>query len=73
MKWIINYVLLNASIYDSLFEIVLVKLNDNQTLVINNNKYFEQIGSNIFKNFTEREIHIFELIEEIIKMKYSEI
>ena len=73
MKWIINYVLLNASIYDSLFEIVLVKLNDNQTLVINNNKYFEQIGSNIFKNFTERKIHIFELIEEIIKRKYSEI
>ena len=73
MKWIINYVLLNASIYDSLFEIVLVKLNDNQTLVTNNNKYFEQIGSNIFENFAERKIHIFELIEEIIKRKYSEI
>ena len=73
VKWIINYVPLNASIYDSLLELVLVKLSNNQTLVINNNKYIEEIGPNILKNFTERKIPIFELIEETIKRKYSEI
>ena len=66
IKWVISYVSLNATFSDSLIEWMLLKLNDNQTLVTNTNKYIEQAETIVFKNLTEKKIQIFELIEEEI-------
>ena len=71
IKWVISYVPLTATFSDSLIEWVLLKLNDNQTLVTNTNKYLEQIDPIVFKNLTEKKIQMFELIEEEINKKYS--
>ena len=71
IKWVISYVPLTATFSDSLIEWVLLKLNDNQTLVTNTNKYLEQIDPIVFKNLTEKKIQIKELIEEEINKKYS--
>ena len=71
IKWVISYVPLNATFSDSLIEWVLLKLNDNQTLVTNTNKYLEQVEPIVFKNLTEKKIQMFELIEEEINKKYS--
>ena len=70
IKWIICYQPLNASFSDSLMEWILLKLNDNQTLVTNTNKYIEQIEPEILKNLTERKIQIFKIIEEELSKKY---
>lgn len=48
VKWVLSYTPLNASFSDSSLEWVLLKLNDNQTMVTNTNKYIEQIEPEIF-------------------------
>ena len=50
IKWIISYQPLNACFSDSLIEWVLLKVNDNQTLITNTNKYIEQIEPIILRN-----------------------
>ena len=73
IKWIIIYTPLNASFSDSSIEWNLIKLNDNQTLATNTNKYIEKIEPDILKNLTERKFHMFEIIEEELNKKYSQI
>ena len=72
IKWVISYAPLNASFCDSSIEWCLLKLNDNQTLVTNTNKYIEQIEPEILKNLTERKIHMFEIIEEELNKRYPQ-
>ena len=72
MKWILSYKPLNASFYDSSFDWVLVKLDDNQTLITNTNKYLERIEPEVLKNLTERKIHMFEILEEELKKRYPQ-
>ena len=73
VKWILSYVPLNASFCDSSIEWVLLKLNDNQTMVTNTNKYIEHIEPTILNNLTERKIQMFEIIEEELNKKYPQI
>jgi len=70
IKWIISYQPLNACFSDSLIEWVLLKVNDNQTLITNTNKYIEQIEPIILRNLTEKKIELFEILEEELSKRY---
>ena len=70
-KWTLNYIPLDASFSDSLIQIILIKLDDEQTLVTYTNKYIEQIEPSILKSLTERKIHMFEIVEEELNKRYK--
>ena len=53
-KWVVSHMPLNASFSDCLIEYFFLKLLDNQTFVINTNKYKEQVEPIIFKNLLEK-------------------
>ena len=71
IKWIISYLPLDSSLSDYLIEWIILKLNDNQTLVTNTNKYIEQIEPMIFRNLTQKKFHMFEIMEEELKKRYN--
>ena len=71
LKWIFSYLPLDSSLSDCLFEWIILKLNDNQTLVTNTNKYIEQIEPIIFRNLTKQKIHMFEIMEEELKKRFN--
>jgi hypothetical protein len=71
IKWTLSYLPLDSSLSDCLIEWIILKLNDNQSLVTNTNKYIEQIEPIIFRNLTEKKIHMFEIMEEELKNKYK--
>jgi hypothetical protein len=71
IKWKLSYLPLDSSLSDCLIEWIILKLNDNQSLVTNTNKYIEQIEPMIFRNLTEKKIHMFEIMEEELKNKYD--
>ena len=71
IKWTLSYLPLDSSLSDCLIEWIILKLDDNQSLVTNTNKYIEQIEPMIFRNLTEKKIHMFEIMEEELKNKYN--
>jgi hypothetical protein len=71
IKWKLSYLPLDSSLSDCLIEWIILKLNDNQSLVTNTNKYIEQIEPLIFRNLIEKKIHMFEIMEEELKNKYN--
>jgi len=71
IKWIISYLPIDGSLSDCLFEWIILKLNDNQSLVTNTNKYIEQIEPMIFRNLTIKKIHMFEIMEEELKKRFN--
>ena len=71
IKWILSYLPIDSSLSDCLFEWIIIKLNDNQSLVTNTNKYIEQIEPMIFQNLTLKKIHMFEIMEEELKKRFN--
>ena len=71
IKWVISYLPLNSCLSDCLFEWIILKLGNNQTLVTNTNKYIEPIEPIIFRDLTQKKMHVFEILEEELKKRYN--
>jgi len=70
IKWTISYMPLDISYSDYSVEWNVIKVKENQTLLIIHNIYYEQIEPSVFKNLTEEKKKIFRIIEEELKKKY---
>ena len=70
IKWTINHMPLDYFYKDYLVEWTLVKVKENQTLVIINNLYYEQIEPSIVKSLTEQKKNLFLVMEEELRKKY---
>ena len=70
IKWTISYMPLDYFYKDYLVEWTLVKVKENQTLVIINNLYYEQIEPSIVKSLTEQKKDLFLVMEEELRKKY---
>ena len=66
-KWKISYMPLDYFYKDYLVEWTIIKLNENQTLLIINNLYYEQIEPAIKKKLTESKKHVFQVMEEELR------
>ena len=69
-KWKITYMPLDFFYKDYLMEINIIKINENQTLLIINNLYYEQIEPSIKKELTEKKKKLFQVLEEELRKKY---
>ena len=69
IKWTISYMPLDISYSDYSVEWNIIKVKENQTLLIIHNIYYEQIEPSVFKNLTEEKKKIFRIIEEELKKK----
>ena len=72
LKWIISYMPLDLSFKDFLLDWYIIKIKPDETLLVINNIYSEQIDPNIKKDLTRRKKLLFEIIEEELKKKYPE-
>jgi len=70
IKWTISYMPLDISYSDYSVEWNIIKVKENQTLLIIHNIYYEQIEPSVFKNLTEEKKKIFRIIEEELKKKF---
>ena len=50
-------------------EWILVKVQENKSLLMNNSKYKEHIEPDLFKKITEQKKYTFQLIEDLLKSK----
>ena len=66
-KWKISYMPLDNFYKDYLVELIIIKLNENQTFLIINNLYYEQIEPSIKKKLTELKKNVFQTIEEELR------
>ena len=69
-KWSFSYMPLDISYLDYLVEWTIIKVKDNQTLLIINNIYYEQIEPSVIKQLTDKKNRIFSVIEEELKKQY---
>ena len=70
-KWKFSYMPLDFFYKDYLIEWNIIKINDNETLVIINNLYYEQIEPEIKKKLTNTKHNLFLIIEEELRKKYQ--
>ena len=70
IKWTITYMPLDISYSDYLVEWKIIKVKENQTLLIIHNIYYEQIEPSVFIKLTEEKKKIFSIMEEELKKKY---
>lgn len=70
IKWVFSYMPLDISYSDYLVEWYIIKVKDNQTLVIIHNLYYELIEPSAFKNLTEEKKRLFSIMEEELKKKF---
>ena len=70
IKWTFNYMPLGYFYKDYLVEWTLVKVKENQTLVIINNLYYEQIEPSILKNLSKKKKDFFSIMEEELRKRY---
>ena len=71
LKWTISYMPLNVDFTDFLVKWVIIKIKPEQTLVAIINIYAEQVDQKILKDLTSRKKHIFRIIDEELKKRYS--
>ena len=69
-KWKISYMPLDDYYKDYLVEWIIIKLSENQALLIINNLYYEQIEPSIKKKLTEAKKHVFQVMEEELRKDY---
>ena len=69
-KWKITFMPLDFHYKDYLMEFNIIKINENQTLLIINNLYYEQIEPSIKKELTEKKKKLFQVLEEELRKKY---
>jgi len=70
IKWTISYMPLDISYSDYSVEWNLIKVKENQTLLIIHNIYYEQIEPSVYKYLTEEKKKIFRIMEEELKKKF---
>ena len=70
-KWKLGYLPLEGPFEHSEHYWTLIKVSENETMVININNYSEHINSEIAKEITEAKIRTFETIENILKDVYG--
>ena len=70
IKWSISYMPLDISYSDYSVEWNVIKVKENQTLLIIHNIYYEQIEPSVIKKLTEKKKNIFSIMEEELKKKY---
>ena len=70
IKWSISYMPLDISYSDYSVEWNVIKVKENQTLLIIHNIYYEQIEPSVIIKLTEKKKNIFSIMEEELKKKY---
>ena len=70
IKWHLTYLPADYSYSDYSIDFEIIKVKDNQTLLIIHNNYYEQIDRSVTKSITEEKKRIFSIIEEELKKKY---
>ena len=70
IKWTITYMPLDISYSDYLVEWKIIKVKENQTLLIIHNIYYEQIEPSVITKLSEKKKNIFSIMEEELKKKY---
>ena len=70
IKWCITFIPIDTSYQNYLIEWDFIKVQNNQTLLIIRNIYYEQIEPSVFKQMTEEKKKIFSIVEEELKNKY---
>ena len=70
LKWKINYMPLEMNFKDFLLEWIIVKVKSDETLVVINNIYSEQIEPKLRKGLTEKKKEIFDIIEDELRKRY---
>ena len=70
LKWKINYMPLEADFKDFLLEWIIVKVDSDETLVVINNIYSEQIEPRLKKGLSEKKKEFFEIIEDELRKRY---
>ena len=70
IKWTITYMPLDISYSDYLVEWKIIKVKENQTLLIIHNIYYEQIEPSVITELSEKKKNIFSIMEEELKKKY---
>ena len=66
-KWVLSLTPLEGPFDHYLQEWILIKLGDNQSLLMNNSKYKEHMNPDIFKKITEQKKFAFKTIEDFLK------
>ena len=66
-KWILGITPLKGPFDHYIQEWVLIKLEENKTLILNNSKYKEHINPDVFKKITEQKRFSFNNIENLLK------
>ena len=70
LKWKINYMPLEMNFKDFLLEWIIVKVKSEETLVVINNIYSEQIEPKLRKGLTQKKKEIFDIIEDELRKRY---
>ena len=70
IKWRIAYMPLDNIYKDYEVEWIIIKINDNQTMVIINNIYNEQIDGMTMKKLTDRKKNLFKILDEEFRKRY---
>ena len=70
LKWKINYMPLETDFKDFLLEWIIVKVDSDETLVVINNIYSEQIEPRLKKGLSEKKKEFFEIIEDELRKRY---
>ena len=70
LKWTISYMPLNMDFKDFLLEWIIVKVDSDETLVVINNIYSEQIEPRLKKGLSEKKKEFFEIIEDELRKRY---
>ena len=70
IKWHLTYLPADYSYSDYSIDFEIIKVKDNQTLLIIHNNYYEQIDRSVTKSITKEKKRIFSIIEEELKKKY---
>ena len=69
-KWVINYMPLDLNYKDYIVEYIFIKINDDETLFIVNNLYYELIEASVKKKLSEQKQSLFQTVEEELRKKY---
>ena len=70
IKWSISYMPLDISYSDYSVEWNVIKVKENQTLLIIHNIYYEQIEPSVIIKLTEKKKNIFSIMKKELKKKY---
>ena len=70
LKWKINYMPLEADFKDFLLEWIIVRVDSDETLLVINNIYSEQIEPHLKKGLSEKKKEFFEIIEDELRKRY---